>query len=79
MGIKVKCTNEQSSAYGCFGEVVGTERGQSERFITTGVLYDVQWLDWPNEGPDEIDGAQLQEVAESTYQIEALERALDGA
>lgn len=34
-------------------------------------------LDYPEEGADEIDGAHLRVVSETTFQIEKLERKLD--
>jgi hypothetical protein len=80
--IRVVCTNEKLPTHGMFGTVVGTERG-SDGFsyssdIKPGVLFDVIWLDYPDEGSDEIDGGNLRPVSEVTFQIEALERKLDG-
>lgn len=70
------------STYGCYGTIVGQEPvdkhwprhpGQPQ----AGVLYDVVWLDFPDEGPDEIDGGNLKVVSEETYCIEAIERRID--
>lgn len=80
--IRVVCTNENLASHGLFGTVVGTERGSDgfrrAAYIKPGVLFDVIWLDYPDEGSDEIDGGNLRPVSEVAFQIEALERKLDG-
>ena len=79
--IRVVCTSENLSSYGLFGTVVGSERGEGisrESHIKPGVLFDVIWLDYPDEGTDEIDGGNLKVVSEATFQIEVVERKLDG-
>ena len=79
MSIRVVCRNPGLSSHGLFGTVVGQEQTDVLPLpIKAGVLYDVIWLDYPDEGSDEIDGSNLRVVSEATYQIEALERRLDG-
>ena len=73
--IRVVCTNANLTSHGEFGTVVGTELGSMR--VVPGNLLDVEWLDYPDEGSDEIDGGNLRVVSETTYQIEALERRLD--
>lgn len=73
---RVICNNENLTAHGLFGTVVGSEHG-NER-VVPGNLLAVLWLDYPDEGPDEIDGGNLRVVSEAAYQIEAVERKLDG-
>lgn len=79
--IRVVGTNENLSSYGLFGTVVGSERGEGisrESYIKPGVMFNVIWLDYPDEGSDEIDGGNLKVVSETTFQIEVVERKLDG-
>lgn len=61
---------------GLFGTVISAENGPT-RPLRAGVLYDVRWLDYPDEGPDEIDGGQLIEISEGAYLVEVVERGLD--
>jgi hypothetical protein len=77
---RVVCDNPDLSSHGLIGTVVGHEvqYGVPHVPIRAGVLYNVVWLDYPDEGSDEIDGGNLKVVSEATYQIEALERRLDG-
>tara|TARA_R110002126_G_scaffold4961_8_gene25936 strand:+ start:375 stop:683 length:309 start_codon:yes stop_codon:yes gene_type:complete len=72
--VRVVGTNEALITNGEFGTLVGTELGAAPG---PGVLCDVQWLDYPNEGDDEILFDNLRIVSEATYQIEVVERRLD--
>lgn len=74
--IRVVCNNPNLSSHGLFGTVVGSERGEDDP-VRPGVLCDVIWLDYPDEGSDEIDGSNLKVVSETAYQIEVVERRLD--
>ena len=71
---RVVCNNPNLRSHGLFGTVVGGEHSDS---VEPGNLVDVVWLDYPDEGSDEIDGSNLQVVTEVTYQIEVAERKLD--
>ena len=72
---RVVCNNPNLSSHGLFGTVVG---GEHSSRVEPGNLLDVIWLDYPDEGSDEIDGSNLRVVSEETFQIEVLERRLDG-
>ena len=72
--VRVVCNNPNLSSHGLFGTVVGEHSSRVE----PGNLLDVIWLDYPDEGSDEIDGSNLRIVTEATYQIEVVERRLDG-
>jgi hypothetical protein len=56
--IRVVCINPALRCHGLFGTVVGSERGEF-RPVRPGVLCDIHWLDYPDEGSDEIDGSNL--------------------
>lgn len=71
--VRVVCNNPNLSSHGLFGTVVGGEHSS----VVPGNLLDVIWLDFPDEGSDEIDGSNLKVVTEATYQIEVVERRLD--
>ena len=73
--VRVVCNNPNLSSHGLFGTVVG---GEHSSRVEPGNLLDVIWLDYPDEGADEIDGSNLKVVSENTYQIEVVERRLDG-
>jgi hypothetical protein len=78
---RVKCTNPKLAAfgaYGCYGTVVGSagSLGQIEP-VRPGVIFDVDWLDWPDQPPSEIDGGSLALVSEAAFQAEVAERRLD--
>lgn len=73
--VRVVCNNPNLSSHGLFGTVVG---GEHSSRVVPGNLLDVIWLDYPDEGADEIDGSNLKVVSEGTYQIELMERRLDG-
>lgn len=74
--IRVVCRNDRLASHGLFGTVVGSELGDDE--VVPGNLLDVVWLDFPDEGADEIDGGNLRVVSEMAFNIERLERKLDG-
>jgi hypothetical protein len=71
---RVVCNNPNLSSHGLFGTVVG---GEHSSRVVPGNLLDVIWLDFPDEGSDEIDGSNLKVVTEAAYQIEVVERRLD--
>ncbi len=76
--IRVICNNPQLNSHGLFGTVTGSELGNDrDSIVEPGNLLDIVWLDWPDEGSDEIDGGNLKVVSETTYQIEVLERRID--
>ena len=66
VGDRIVCVGE-CSAKGDFGTVVGREFG----------LLSVVWLDWPDEGADEISASLVRTVSESYFQVEALEVRLE--
>jgi len=75
---RVMCTNPRLPTHWLYGTVVGHEQPSVRPLpIRHGVIYDVVWLDLPNNWQDEIDGGNLRAVSEVTYQIEAVERRID--
>lgn len=76
--IRVICCNPKLTSHGLFGTIVGHEQpGASALPVRAGVVYDVIWLNYPDEGSDEIDGGNLRMISEVAFQTEALERKLD--
>ena len=76
--VRVVCNNPNLSSHGLFGVIVGHEQpGVRQLPIRPGVVYDGVWLDYPDEGSDEMDGGNLRVVTEAAYQIEAVERRMD--
>lgn len=67
---RVVGTNHNQSTHGLFGTVVGGS--------TTGLL-EVVWLDYPDEGSDEVHPDNVQTVSEGAYMVEVVERRLDEA
>ena len=72
--IRVICTNPSLAFHGDFGTVVGGEFGADVR---PGNVVDVVWLDYQDEGPDEIDGGNLRIIDEAVFVVECAERGLD--